>query len=140
MAAAAGDADARRNLEREVQGYLDGEDGDDAGANDELNPDVPRLLRAWQCEKSAPELLRYETRLVADLQELLSGQMVSLEAGLHAQGGGPVHPSVTALFQMDVARTRFLLTSYLRTRLAKVRRGRQRRRWWQRQRRRAGGV
>ena len=81
---------------------------------DNLNPALPELLRAWKCEKAAPELLNYEADLVQLVSETLFSQARALE------GGSSAHHSVTALFHMDVARTRFLLTSYLRTRLAKV--------------------
>ena len=114
-------ADIPDSIEAEVQRYLD--EGDGAGDDDDaykLNPAVPALLRAWRCEKSAPELLFFETELVTELSDMLNAQAASVDAGAHISAAMPSHPSVTALFQMDVARTRFLLTSYLRTRLAKV--------------------
>ena len=113
------------------RGGAGGDGGGDAG----VNPDIRNLERAWTCEKAAPELLPYEGLLVDSLQGMLEIQVAALAdlARDEAAPGAPRrHPTVVGAYALDVARVRFLLSAYLRTRLAKVRaRGREvARTWW----------
>lgn len=74
--------------------------------------DVPALYRVWLNERLAPLLLPYASTTVENILELLSNQQALLSE--HTD------PHLLALYQMEVERLRFVLTSYLRCRLAKI--------------------
>ncbi|XP_059310936.1 DNA replication complex GINS protein SLD5-like [Lycium ferocissimum] len=75
--------------------------------------DAELLKRAWRNEKSAPEILQYETALVQRSRE----QTQLMEETVEDFFKNGVDPLTASLYQMDRDRTLFLLISYLRTRL-----------------------
>ncbi|KAI9190441.1 GINS complex subunit [Blastocladiella emersonii ATCC 22665] len=86
---------------------LDDEAGDDDGS-----PDLDVLTKAWVNERFAPELLPFQHAAVENLTELLSYQASDL-----AEGAADLAQIIKA---MDVERVKFVLRSYLRTRLHKI--------------------
>jgi GINS complex subunit 4 len=79
-----------------------------------VNESIRELKTAVVNEKMCPEILPYKEELVRDLKRQLESQQ-----SLISQNGGP-NNFATAVYQMEVDRTRFLLTSYLRSRLLKL--------------------
>ncbi|KAJ1652628.1 GINS complex subunit [Dispira simplex] len=79
-----------------------------------VNEDVTKLKHTWVNEKQAPDLLPYETQLVEDLTEMVQNQALQDE---------DVGQAFTVmLYQTEVERIKYLLRSYLRTRLQKIER------------------
>lgn len=89
-----------------------------------VNEDIMQLKRVWQNEKVAPELLPYEFELVKRVQEQLDMQKANLEAeDDDDEPGAQLDRDLRRpLCQMEIERIRFMLTSYLRTRLRKLER------------------
>ncbi len=85
----------------------------------EENPAVEALIRAWCNEKSSPELLPYEAALI-DAPE--DGLLPLVEAQQQALAGARRDVYSRGLYQLDIDRIKFVLASYLRTRLGKVQR------------------
>ncbi|BBM96841.1 GINS complex subunit 4 [Marchantia polymorpha subsp. ruderalis] len=107
-----------RDEEDLVDGGIGDVDGlDDVGA-DELRSDVDLLLRVWQNEKCAPEILPYEATLVERVRE----QIQLMEENIEAFATEIKDDLMLSLYRMDVNRTLFLLRSYLRARLHKIER------------------
>ncbi|KAJ1427997.1 GINS, helical bundle-like domain superfamily, partial [Sesbania bispinosa] len=77
--------------------------------------DVELLKRAWRNEKAAPEILRFETDLIARVRE----QIQLMEETVEEKSAGGTNPLSVSLYQMDLDRTLFLLRSYLRIRIQK---------------------
>ncbi|PIA18614.1 GINS complex, Sld5 component [Coemansia reversa NRRL 1564] len=66
---------------------------------------------AWVNERNAPELLEYEGTTLENLMELVDFQNQRIQS----------QPAVIAnILKMDVDRVKYLVRSYLRTRLAKI--------------------
>jgi GINS complex subunit 4 len=82
---------------------------------EELTPAevVQRMKTAWTNEKFSPRLLPAQTELLSCLLEQLSQMEANLAQVGKADFRIPLH-------KMEVARIRFLMTSYLRLRLAKI--------------------
>ncbi|CAK8532563.1 unnamed protein product [Lathyrus sativus] len=78
--------------------------------------DVELLKRAWRNEKAAPEILPFQSDLVARVREQIELMEETVE---EKSTVGTDHLSVS-LYQMDLDRTLFLLRSYLRTRILKI--------------------
>lgn len=90
---------------------------DDGGqwSHQDLPNDVEVLKRIWRNEKSAPEILGYETLLVERVRE----QIALMEENLAAYAES-LDDVMLSLFEMDVNRLMFLLRAYLRVRLSKI--------------------
>jgi hypothetical protein len=93
--------------------------GAHGGAGGLANPLVADLLRALRNEKAAPDLLPFQTDLVATFTSMLVEQRRGLDET--PKSALARFDTVAALYEADVARLRYLLAVYLRTRLAKVR-------------------
>ncbi|KAL6191263.1 hypothetical protein ACLB2K_037654 [Fragaria x ananassa] len=94
---------------------MDGRDGE--GSTEEYETtDVELLKRAWRQEKAAPEILKFETDLIARL----TGQIELVEENVEQDAQSGIDPLNVSLYQMDLDRTQFLLRSYLRIRLQKI--------------------
>ncbi|KAK7294328.1 hypothetical protein RJT34_17217 [Clitoria ternatea] len=78
--------------------------------------DVELLKRAWRNEKSAPEILRFESHLISRVRE----QIQLMEETVEEKTTEGADPLSTSLYQMDLDRTLFLLRSYLRIRIQKI--------------------
>ncbi|KAG5000683.1 hypothetical protein JHK87_021755 [Glycine soja] len=78
--------------------------------------DVELLKRAWRNEKAAPEILRYESKLVSRVNKVIQ----LMEEIVEEKSSGGTDPLSVSLYQMDLDRTLFLLRSYLRIRIQKI--------------------
>ncbi|KAK9711294.1 GINS complex subunit [Basidiobolus ranarum] len=81
------------------------------------NPDLHVLTQAWLNEKSAPELLPFQGIIVEDLIELLESQ-ASIANELSTQNVN--NAFIAMLYQTEMERVKYLIRSYLRTRLSKI--------------------
>ncbi|EIE19067.1 GINS complex, Sld5 component [Coccomyxa subellipsoidea C-169] len=81
--------------------------------------DLILMKKAYINEKAAPELLDYQTDLLARLQDQVQNQedRVANTDSTHAEGS-----LVRAIWRLELARARHLLRAYLRTRLHKLER------------------
>lgn len=91
--------------------------GDDDWSHQDLPNDVEVLKRVWRNEKSAPEILAYDSLLVERVQE----QIALMEENLIAYAEN-LDDMMLSIFEMDVNRLMFLLRAYLRIRLSKIER------------------
>ncbi|KAJ2745185.1 GINS complex subunit [Coemansia sp. BCRC 34301] len=97
--------DVERGIASNVQ--EDEEEDDDDVAED----DLLILTRSWVNERSSPELLEYEGATIENLMELVDFQMQKMAT----------QPAALAnILKMDVDRVKYLVRSYLRTRLSKI--------------------
>ncbi|KAK9904920.1 hypothetical protein WJX75_005594 [Coccomyxa subellipsoidea] len=81
--------------------------------------DLILMKKAYINEKAAPELLEYQTDLLARLQDQVHNQedTVANTDSTHAEGS-----LVRAIWRLELARAKHLLRAYLRTRLIKLER------------------
>ncbi|KAG0586087.1 hypothetical protein KC19_2G063100 [Ceratodon purpureus] len=100
-------------------GRGDGQGDDDDNNRDwglkDIPNDVEVLKRVWRNEKSAPEILAYESLLVERVQE----QIANMEENILAAAES-LDDMMLSIFEMDVNRLMFLLRAYLRVRLSKI--------------------
>eukprot|EP00037_Helgoeca_nana_P013738 m.126823 g.126823 ORF g.126823 m.126823 type:complete len:218 (-) comp22202_c0_seq2:2568-3221(-) len=75
------------------------------------------LQYAWVSEKAAPEVLQYETETVQQLLDMVADQ--DTQSREHASDTVS-HRFFFNVYQMEIARIKFLIRSYLRTRLQKI--------------------
>eukprot|EP00041_Stephanoeca_diplocostata_P030029 m.898933 g.898933 ORF g.898933 m.898933 type:complete len:217 (-) comp23676_c0_seq8:3468-4118(-) len=93
--------------------FMDEFDTDADGAA----PYIKRLQEAWVSEKAAPEILQYETDAVSTLLDLTKEQEeLSREHATDTVN----HQFLYNVYQVEISRIKFLLRSYLRTRLRKI--------------------
>ncbi|KAF2884147.1 hypothetical protein ILUMI_22036 [Ignelater luminosus] len=98
-----------------------GEDDIDINIDDSDSEEIPltaaevieRMEEAWLNEKFAPEILPNKSEIV----DCLLGQISYMEENLQNLSSNDFQKS---LHQMEVDRLRFIITSYLRTRLEKI--------------------
>lgn len=89
------------------------DDEDDETVED----DTKALLKVWLNERAAPVLLPYATITVGNILELLANQT----ALLAEQRGDTANAAyISCLYQMEIERLKFMVTSYLKCRLRKV--------------------
>lgn len=87
---------------------------DDEMEDEEVHDDpVELLFRSWRNERAAPELLEAPSGLLESILELLEIQSNRGAASLNV---------VDCIYQMDAERIKFVLKSWLRTRLTKIER------------------
>ncbi|RKP27635.1 hypothetical protein SYNPS1DRAFT_20885 [Syncephalis pseudoplumigaleata] len=79
---------------------------------------LAQLTQAWINERATPELLPYERQLMATLEEQLVAQVNKVDRW--RDQAMEQHALEMTLYQTEVERVRFVLRSYLRTRLHKV--------------------
>ena len=91
---------------------------EDAAASEDTANSVAALKRALENEKNAPDILRYQHDVVAQLKSDLESQQDAVDALL----GGGREAFASTLYQMEIDRVKYLLASYLRTRLFKIER------------------
>ncbi|XP_021730364.1 DNA replication complex GINS protein SLD5-like isoform X2 [Chenopodium quinoa] len=78
--------------------------------------DVELLKRAWRNEKSAPEILQFQSSLVMRIRE----QIQLMEETIEEFTRSGFDPLIVSIYQMDMDRAQYMLRSYLRTRLQKI--------------------
>jgi len=107
-------------------------------ADEEPETPYERMLRYWQNERHAPELLPYPTECLGELTAEVSSKQREVDVGsvdlpdgggdtdLPLEGGGRHRDALgfpTAfLYQMDLDRIRFVIADYHRIRLDKIQR------------------
>ncbi|KAK9809391.1 hypothetical protein WJX73_001412 [Symbiochloris irregularis] len=82
----------------------------------QLQSDLARIKQAYVNEKVAPEILEYDEELVDRLRQRLADQEDKVQ-GLDAHWSVELERS---MYQLELERLRYLLASYIRTRLKKV--------------------
>ena len=81
-----------------------------------LAEEISQLENAMRLEKAAPDILPYDTPLVSVIVELIEIQQEALNQPVQN-----AHEKFQiTLFQLDLDRVKFLLSSYLKTRLFKI--------------------
>ncbi|KXS98819.1 hypothetical protein AC578_2056 [Pseudocercospora eumusae] len=80
--------------------------------------DLQCLTRAWINERTSPELLPYPNHLITHFSTSISSQIAKIEDLTSAQD--PASNFTLVILQTELERMKFLLRSYLRTRIAKV--------------------
>ncbi|KAJ2201683.1 GINS complex subunit [Coemansia sp. RSA 520] len=92
----------------DVQDTVDDQEEDD---EEFLEDDLSILMRAWVNERNAPDLLEYEGTTIENLMELVDFQTQKIKSQ---------PPMIANIIKVDVDRVKYLVRSYLRTRLAKI--------------------
>ncbi|KAI9312896.1 hypothetical protein BX666DRAFT_782096 [Dichotomocladium elegans] len=80
---------------------------------------IADLTQAWINERCAPELLPYRRYLVEPLIKSVEDQT---ETVMDTMVVNPQHKFISMLYQNEIERIKFVIRSYLRTRLAKIER------------------
>ena len=92
---------------------------DDRDLDCELNPELPQLVQLLHNEKMSPELLPYQERLVHAVSKLIGEQERSLQQSQSSDADDRFYANIA---KMELERAKFVLKSYLRTRIAKLER------------------
>ncbi|CCI48508.1 hypothetical protein ABG067_005340 [Albugo candida] len=94
--------------------------GDQEATND-VNEDVEKMITLWRNELNAPDMLEYNNDLVAALLEQIKNQQEYIDSISDNRECLTEERSFTnKLYQMEIDRLRYMLASYLRTRLKKI--------------------
>jgi GINS complex subunit 4 len=97
---------------------LEQEFADDGGAS-QSNQDVTKLKKCLMDEKHCPDILPYQKALVDELKSQMASQQNFIDEA--SENHATVDNAFTfGLYQMEIDRVKFVLVSYLRTRLAKI--------------------
>ncbi|KAI9017812.1 hypothetical protein BC832DRAFT_589058 [Gaertneriomyces semiglobifer] len=81
------------------------------------NDDIASLTQVWINERCAPEILPFEDALVSNLMEMLDAQAANVE---NVPPTAKDSAFLVVLYQQEMERIKFIIRSYLRTRLAKI--------------------
>ncbi|ODV89078.1 hypothetical protein CANCADRAFT_28760 [Tortispora caseinolytica NRRL Y-17796] len=106
--------DLLKDLDSRVFGSAD-DDKDKEG-------DILALQKAWVSELTCPEILPYQDELLEQLRDRLDLQIEEIERQTAAESGTVTSDVKFSLLviESEVERVRFLIRSYLRTRIAKL--------------------
>lgn len=83
-----------------------------------LSEEVAKLQACLLREKASPELLEYEHELMGSVLEQISLQQTALETRIESVQDH----AASELYQLELDRVKYLVSSYLRTRLLKLQR------------------
>ncbi|KAI9209470.1 uncharacterized protein BJ171DRAFT_620932 [Polychytrium aggregatum] len=83
------------------------------------NDDCKVLTQAWINERCAPELLPFETQVVANLTEMIEAQTECISAFNDAERTFE-DTFANMMLEQELERIKFVIKSYLRTRLRKI--------------------
>ena len=81
-----------------------------------LARELEKLEAAVRREKAAPDILPYKTSLVATVVGMIDAQQAAIDQPVQSAQD----KLINALYQLDLDRVKYLLSSYLRTRLFKI--------------------
>ena len=97
------------------------EEGDDIEINENVKL-YETLKRAWNDEKNAPILLKFKSDEVASFQDLLASREREIEALENAanESGDGNEMLLSAIGREELNRAKYVLRSYLRTRIKKI--------------------
>ncbi|TDH70201.1 hypothetical protein CCR75_002224 [Bremia lactucae] len=88
---------------------------------DNLNEDIQRMRTLWVNEMNAPEILPYDEEMVTEMLEQIRNQQEYVDSVYEDRTQRTEEKSfVNKLYQMEIDRLRYMVTSYLRTRLHKI--------------------
>ena len=93
-------------------------DFDDEGEVE--NKDPATLRRALFNERASPQILPFEQRVVVELTEIISHQQAVCDEILEDSKSTADDKFAVSLYQMEIDRLKYLIASYLRTRLRKI--------------------
>lgn len=86
-----------------------------------LNEDVQRMRTVWINEMNAPEILQYDDDMVSEMLEQINNQQAYVDSVNEDQAQRTEERLfVNKLYQMEIDRFRYMVSSYLRTRLHKI--------------------
>ncbi|KND01198.1 DNA replication protein SLD5 [Spizellomyces punctatus DAOM BR117] len=102
------------SMELDTDDFLLSSDGESTSY---FNDDVKALTQSWINERCAPEILPYQEHLVNNLLEMLNAQAENVEA---QEPNTPDGAFLLVIYQQEMERIKFVIRSYLRTRLAKI--------------------
>ncbi|KAF9296819.1 GINS complex subunit [Mortierella antarctica] len=92
---------------------------EDLLTHDEREDLVKRLTQAWINERAAPEILKYENDCVNGLIAKCDDQQAVID---ELDTGNDASILISILYQTELERIKFVLRSYLRTRISKIER------------------
>ncbi|KAF9375057.1 GINS complex subunit [Podila verticillata] len=92
---------------------------EDLFTHDEPKDLVKRLTQAWINERAAPEILKYESDCVSGLVAKCDDQQAVID---ELDSGNDASIIISILYQTELERIKFVLRSYLRTRISKIER------------------
>ncbi|CAI5725608.1 unnamed protein product [Peronospora farinosa] len=88
---------------------------------DNLNEDITRMRVIWVNELNAPEILQYNEEMVSEMLEQIQNQQEYVDSVNEDRKQLVDEKSfVNKLYQMEIDRLRYMVSSYLRTRLHKI--------------------
>uniref|UniRef100_A0AAV1UNJ7 DNA replication complex GINS protein SLD5 n=1 Tax=Peronospora matthiolae TaxID=2874970 RepID=A0AAV1UNJ7_9STRA len=86
-----------------------------------LNEDVVRMRTLWVNELHAPEILQYSDEMVSEMLEQIRNQQEYVDSMNEDRDQLTEQKClVNKLYQMEIDRLRYMVSSYLRTRLRKI--------------------
>eukprot|EP00002_Diphylleia_rotans_P018486 TRINITY_DN3579_c0_g4_i2.p1 TRINITY_DN3579_c0_g4~~TRINITY_DN3579_c0_g4_i2.p1 ORF type:complete len:215 (-),score=49.84 TRINITY_DN3579_c0_g4_i2:338-982(-) len=80
-----------------------------------MSDDVRSLRRCWINERSSPDVMPFETELIRNMMEQIENQEANI-----GQVNDPSDALMASIYRMEIERIRFVIRSYLRTRLEKI--------------------
>ncbi|KAF9423620.1 GINS complex subunit [Podila epigama] len=90
---------------------------EDMLTHDDPSEWVSQLTQAWINERSAPEILKYEAEAVQGLVAKCDEQQGIID---ELDTGNDATIIISILYQTELERIKFVLRSYLRTRISKI--------------------
>ncbi|CAI5734601.1 unnamed protein product [Peronospora destructor] len=88
---------------------------------DNFNDDITRMRVIWVNELNAPEILQFNDEMVSEMLEQIRNQQEYVDAVSEDREQVVDEKSfVNKLYQMEIDRLRYMVSSYLRTRLRKI--------------------
>jgi hypothetical protein len=88
---------------------------------EEEEDDIGLLQRGWLNERSSPELLPYLHDIIANVLEVIRRQQQFIDTiGYNGRGSGEDDVFMGIYYELEVERIKFLIRSYIETRLQKV--------------------
>ncbi|KAJ1785777.1 GINS complex subunit, partial [Coemansia sp. RSA 2399] len=110
-ASASGTMDVENDAPADERAGTDEEEEEEDEEEDLVEDDLIMLTRALTNERAAPDILEYEGTALENLMELVDFQLKRIST----------QPALVAnILKMDVDRVKYLVRSYLRTRLYKI--------------------
>ncbi|CAH0515868.1 unnamed protein product [Peronospora belbahrii] len=86
-----------------------------------LNDDITRMHILWVNELNAPEILQYNDDIISEMLEQIRNQQEYVDSVYEDRRQLIEEKSfVNKLYQMEIDRLRYMVSSYLRTRLHKI--------------------
>ena len=81
------------------------------------NPLVEQISKAIIKERESPEILQYETDMITSLEKLILSQEEALD---ETSASTTTENFFNSIYKLEVERMKYLLKTYLRTRLFKI--------------------